>query len=126
MHRHGRRNELDLPARLLDRRARARGDAVDADAHGALQLAAAEHDHAVAVAADEPGGLEGRRVDEPGEPLEVADLDLLELAAEHGLEAELRQAALERHLAALEPLEVHVARAGLLALAAAAGGLAQA
>ena len=46
--------------------------------------------------------------------------------AEEVVEAELRQAPLERHLAALEALEVHVAAAGLLALAAAARGLAEA
>ena len=42
------------------------------------------------------------------------------------LEAALRQAALQRHLAAFEADLVEAARARLLALVAAAGGLAQA
>ena len=121
-----RRDELHLPARLLDRRARARGDPVDLDGHRALQLALAEDHDPVAVAAHEARLLQRGRVDHAGEPLEIGHLDLLELAAVDVVEAELREAPLERHLAALEALEVHVAGAGLLALAAAAGGLAEA
>src|SRR6266542_2247761 len=126
VHRQGLGEELHLPARLLDRGARAGRDAVHLHGDGALQRAVAEHHDAVAVAADEARLLQRGRVDHPGQPLEIGHLDLLELAPVDVVETELRQAPLERHLPALEALEVHVARAGLLALTAAAGGLAEA
>ena len=119
-------DELDLPARLLDRGARAGGDAVNLDGERRLELAAPRTTTPSRLPRTSPALLQRGGIDDAGEPLEVADLDLLELAPEEVLEAELREAPLERHLAALEALEVHVAGAGLLALAAAAGGLAEA
>src|SRR5207302_5716536 len=58
------------------------------------------------------------------EVLEVADVDQRVLDAEGVGEPALGDAPLDGHLPALEADEVHVAGAGLLALAAAAGGLA--
>src|SRR5439155_23496869 len=63
-----------------------------------------------------------------GEPqaLQVADVDQGVLQPEGVGEPALRDAALDGHLPALEADEVHVAGAGLLALAASAGGLSRA
>src|SRR5207244_1914391 len=56
--------------------------------------------------------------------LNAAEIDFVELLGEWRVfEAALRQPAMERHLAALEPFDAH-ARAGGLALAAATGRLA--
>src|SRR5205823_3940621 len=78
---------------------------------------------------DQGGGIDGgadveqARVDGG---LHAAEIDLVEFARKRGvLETALGQAAMERHLAALETLDAH-ARARGLALAAAAAGLAHA
>src|SRR5207237_6619189 len=88
----------------------------------------------LAVAEDlEPilADLDGARLDElvevdlgQAQRLEVADVDQRVLYPERVGEPALRDAALDRHLAAFEAGEVHVAGAGFLALAATAGGLA--
>src|SRR5512138_948152 len=91
VHRDGGRDELHGPAGLLDRGAGAGRDAVHLQGDRALELALAEDDDAVPVAADEARRLEGGRIDHAGEPVEVADLDLLEVAAVVVDEAELRE-----------------------------------
>src|SRR5690606_2711607 len=57
--------------------------------------------------------------------LEIRQADFGEQVAAQRREAALGQAALQRHLAAFETDLVKTARAGLLALMATAGGLAQ-
>ena len=80
----------------------------------------------VGRAAGQARALQGLEIDDAAgrQAREVGHLDLLELEPEGVGEPELREAALQRHLPALEALEVHVARAGLLALGAAARRLA--
>src|SRR3990172_7854202 len=120
--------ELNASARLLDGRASAGGDAVRLHGVRALELALPQHHEPVALAFREARPLERGEIDHRArrQLLQAPDLHLLQLPPEDAVEAELRQAALERHLAALEPLEMHVTGARLLALGAAAGGLAEA
>ena len=97
-----------------------------------LQLAAGEQAHAVAHAPHHARGQQRGRIDRLRRvelaglhrDLQPADIHGLIAGAEAGIvEAALRQAAIERHLAALEALDGHAA-ARLLALDAAPGGLA--
>src|SRR3546814_4037946 len=67
------------------------------------------------LAGIQPAGVDGA--------LQAADVHHLEIAREDVVEAALRQAPVQRHLAALEALDVH-AGARLLALVAVARGLA--
>src|SRR5204863_7923294 len=104
------------------------GRTPDLDIDLGLELAGAEQAHARAGAAQHAGfhqrfgidgalGVELARVDRL---LQGADIDLVELQLERLVaEAALRQATMQRHLAAFEALDAH-ARARGLALAAAA------
>ena len=98
--------------------------------HGQLlgQLAVAEDLEALDATADEPRRAERRLVHVGAgvEELEVADVHVRGRDRERVAETALRQAALHRRLTALEVQLVDVAlRARLLALLAAAGGLAE-
>src|SRR5271163_2372329 len=97
-----------------------------------LELAAAKEPHTVLGAAQNPGLDQGRGVDlarriEPAgidRLLQAPEIDLVELERELRVaKAALGQAAMERHLAALETLDAHARTRGL-ALAATAAGLA--
>src|SRR5882672_2051287 len=118
-------------ASLLDRGDRGLRRAVDLDAHLRLDLAAAEQPHAVPGAAhharlhqrlgvNHAAGIEQLGVDRLLNPVEI---DLDEIEPDDVVEAALGQAAMQRHLAALEALDAHAGARGL-ALAATAGGLA--
>src|SRR6185312_12210421 len=129
-----RRQDLHRPARLLDRLARRLRRAPDREFSLGLELAIAEQLHAGLLAPhqtglDHGGGVDRRLdVDEAGvdRRLHLAEVDLVELDGERRVaEAALRQAAMQRHLAALEALDAHAGARGL-ALAAAASGLAHA
>ena len=96
-----------------------------------LDFAAAEQPQAVLGATDHAGldqrfdvdgllGVDQLGVDRVLQPVEV---DLGEIEPEDVVEAALRQAAMQRHLAALEALDAHARTRGL-ALAAAARSLA--
>src|SRR5690606_6612326 len=94
---------------------------------------AAEEADAVLDAADEPGSLQRFRVDrlrrvQPARPDRRGDAvepDFGEVLAENVGEAALRQAPMQRHLAALEAVDGDAGTRGL-ALAAATAGLAHA
>jgi hypothetical protein len=103
--------------------ARADADGVHLHAHRALDAAAAEHLHERALVGD-AAGHEGRGIDlGDAEGVDRVEVDRLVLDAEGIGEAlELRDALLERHLTTLEAAGDRVA--GVLALGAAAGGLA--
>src|SRR5207302_3450532 len=125
LRRHARRNDdlLRLAARFLDLLLRRRGELVRLDGDGLGQVAA-EDLETVLLALDGPGLDQLVEIDlGQAEALEDADVDERVLDAEGVGEPALGNPALQRHLAALEADEVHVAGAGLLALAAAAGGL---
>src|SRR5690606_27177408 len=71
--------------------------------------------------------LEGIQVDRAGLELpQFTEADLGVVACGARFEPDLRQATLQRHLAAFEPKLVESTRAGVLALVAAAAGLSQA
>jgi hypothetical protein len=98
------------------------------DGDRAVDLALGQHLHRP-VAARQAGVAQHLRVDAALEVLarrQVADVDHRVDGAEDVGEAPLRHPADERHLAALEARTAAVAAARLLALLAAAGGLAQA
>src|SRR5207248_2094485 len=119
-------DQLDLPACLLDLLARRRADLVCAHRDGLGQLAVTEDLEPVSFVLDRASGderLERHRLAR-AEPVEIANVHDRVLDPERIREAALREASLDRHLPALEAEEVHVARARLLSLAAAAGGLA--
>src|SRR5205823_12318700 len=98
---------------------------VGADGDGLGQLAVAE-DLESAVAFLHRAGLDELVQVHLGQSqaLQVADVDQRVLQPERVGEPALRDPALDGHLPTLEADEVHVAGAGLLALAAPAGGLA--
>src|SRR5215471_8804124 len=125
--------DLDRAAGLLDRRHRRLRGAIDLEIQLGLDLARAEQPHAVLGAAqharpDQRGDVDRvLRVELAGidRGLNAAEIHLVELLGEDVGEAALRQAAMQRHLTALEALDAH-ARARGLALAAAAASLARA
>src|SRR5271163_1267052 len=120
-------------AGLLDRRDRRRRGARDVDRQLDLELALGEQPDRLVAMAHQAGGLQRRAgdvglgIEPPGldRGLDAAEIDDLEALAENTLEAALGQAPMQRHLATLEALDPH-AGARLLALHAAARGLAQA
>src|SRR6185437_15051929 len=125
---------FDRTACLLDRLDRRLGSAVDRELDLGLELAAAQELHAALGAPHQAGFHQSLdrdraiRVDPAGidRRLDLADIDLVELDRKRSVaEAALGQAAVQRHLAALEPLDAHAGTRGL-ALAAAAAGLAHA
>ncbi|SUS08836.1 hypothetical protein DF3PB_900002 [uncultured Defluviicoccus sp.] len=97
-------------ARLLDRRNRALGRAGDLDRHLRGQIAPAKQPHTIAPALEQAGRLHRRfinrhrRIDLAGvdRGLQSIEVDLDKVAAKQRLEAALRQAPIERHLAAFE------------------------
>src|SRR6476659_3788981 len=103
----GRGQDLHGAAGLLDRLDRGFRGAVHLDRELGLEFAAAEQSQAVLGAADHAGLHQHLGGDEPEDIVEAA----------------LRQAAMQRHLAALEALDAHARTRGL-ALAAAARSLA--
>src|SRR5260370_14989598 len=123
--------QLDLAAGLLDRGDRRRRGARDLHFNLGLDLALAKEAHAVPRILEQAGGLHGGSVDGlAGVELVVVDrllqgaqIDDLPALLVRRQEAALGQAAMQRHLAALEALDGD-AGARLLALHAAAGGLA--
>src|SRR4051812_47481261 len=123
--------DLHGAAGLLDRRDGGFRRAMDFDIELCLDLAASEQTHAGFGAANGAGfhqrfgvdgilGIERLGVDRG---LNTVEIDLGEFQPEDVGEAALRQAPVQRHLPALEPLDAH-ARARGLALAAATGLLA--
>src|SRR5690349_12662900 len=125
--RRGRFRQLHAPARLLDRflGSLARCDAVHLE--GFLDLAREDDLGARGAPGDEPRLLQAREVDLAALHLrEVARANLGRLHDGRGEKAALGKAPLQRHLPALEAHLVEAARARLLALVAAARGLAQA
>src|SRR4051794_28215280 len=122
-----RAKRLDRAAELLDRFNRALRGAEHFEMHRRLEFAVAEQLDAVARAGADArrdqrlrrhrlGGVELARIDGA---LHAAEVDLVEIARARRIEAALRQAPMQRHLAALEALDAH-ARTRRLALAAAA------
>src|SRR5271163_4642190 len=120
-------------AGLLDRRHRRRRGARDVDRQLGLELALGEQPDRLVGMAHQAGGLQRGTgdvdlgVEPPGldRGLDPPQIDDLESLAKNILEAALGQPPMQRHLAALEALDPH-AGARLLALDAAARGLAQA
>src|SRR5262249_54940454 len=123
-----RRDQLDRAALGLDLLAGRLADPVDPHRHLLGQFAVAEDHDTVHGPLGQPPTLEGRGVNDGAvvEGVQVGDVDdRVHLAEAVVVEAALRGAAEQRHLAALEERAEHLgARAGVLALAAAAGGLA--
>src|SRR5256884_5112187 len=127
----GRGQDLHGAAGLLDRRDRGLGGAVHLDRELGLELAAAEQPQAVLGATDHAGlhqrfdGHGFLDVDQLGVDrlLQAVEIDLGEVEPEDVVEAALRQAPMQRHLAALEALDAHARTRGL-ALAAATRSLA--
>src|SRR5262245_1275707 len=118
-------DDLDRAARRGDRVARAGAEGVRPDRERMRQRALAEALEQAALA-DKPARAQLVGTDH-GAGLERAELPDVEddvLGARHGPEAALRQATLERHLAALVPRRDVAARARPLALVPAAGRLA--
>src|SRR6185312_7332809 len=127
----GRGQDLHRAAGLLDRSNRGFGGTVHLDRELGLEFAAAEQPQAVLGATDHAGlhqrfdgdGFLG--VDQLGvdRSLQTVEVDLGEVEPEDVVETALRQAPMQRHLAALEALDAHARTRGL-ALAAAARSLA--
>src|SRR5512133_2591760 len=126
-----RRQDFHRAARLLDRRNGGFRRAVNLDIELGLQITPAEQPYAVLGAPDNAGfpqrfGVDGALgVEQLGidRLLDAVEVDLGEVEPEDIVEAALRQAPMDRHLAALEALDAHAGARGL-ALAAATGGLA--
>src|SRR6185295_8676673 len=127
----GRGQDLHRAAGLLDRSNRGFGGTVHLDRELGLEFAAAEQPQAVLGATDHAGlhqrfdghgflGVDQLGVDRFLQPVEI---DLGEVEPEDVVETALRQASMQRHLAALEALDAHARTRGL-ALAAAARSLA--
>src|SRR5690606_13478080 len=124
-------DHFDRTAGFLDRGDRSLGHAVDLEGNLGRQRALAEQAHALLAAASHAGRLErvvvhhrlGVELAGVDQLLDLAEIHLGIVLAERVVEAALRQAHVERHLAALEALDGH-ARAALLALLAASAGLA--
>ena len=123
--------QRQLAAGVLDRLLGGGGGGVGGDGQLAGDLAVAEQAHAVLLAADHAGGDQGGRIDGLfGVELagsdglgEAPQVHLGELQPVRIVEAALGHPHVQRHLAAFERLEA-VTGAGLLALDAAAAGLA--
>src|SRR5688572_15197316 len=123
----GRLALFDLAAGLLDGRARALGrdDGGAPQRHLALDLAGEDHLRALGLARHDARLQQRREVDQLGLHLvEVGQRHFRARLAHRGAEPDLRQAALQWNLAALEADLVVAALARLLALAALAAGLA--
>src|SRR5688500_7378768 len=121
--------DLRLAAQPRDALLRLGAEAMGADGERLGEVAVAEHLHAVEGLLDHPALQEDlRRHDGAGvEDLEGADVDLRELLLEARVgEPALGHAAVQRHLAALEPVMMGEAAAALLPLLSAAGRLAEA
>src|SRR6266702_5056941 len=127
----GRSQHLHGATGLFDRRDRGFRGAVHLDGDLGPEFAAAEQPQAILGAAQHAGldqrfGCDGfLDVDQLGVDrlLKPVEVDLDEVEPEDVVEAALRQAAMQRHLAALEALDAHARTRGL-ALAAAARSLA--
>ncbi len=120
---------LDLAAGLLDGLARAGGHPLDAHGVGPGQVALAEHHHPVALAAGEPGAAEGlaRSTTLPaGSRPRSVTRDLLELEPEGLLNPNFGRRRCSGIWPPSKPSKCMLPRAGLLALPAASGGLAEA
>src|SRR5690606_34694393 len=116
----------DAAAGSLDRLTGARRDLHADERHRFVQLAARDHLRLLRRLRHDLRGLQRREVDLLArEPSELVQAHLGALAARRRDEPHLRQPALQRHLAALEADLVEAARTGLLALHAAAAGLAE-
>src|SRR5690349_20267668 len=116
---------FDLAARGLDRRARALGGRHTLKGHGLLELTREHHLGALGGRRHHPGLLQGLEIHHLALDLgELVQAHLGARALDVGAEADLRHAALQRHLAALEADLVVAALAGALPLGAAAAGLA--
>src|SRR6185312_1977754 len=129
----GHARQAHLAARRLHRLHRRGRCGGELDGQLRLELAMAEEAGRRYGIAHQPGRMQRRGGDggariEPAavdRRLDAADIDDLVFDAEQVLEAALGQAAMQRHLAALEALDAH-AGARLLAFDAAAGGLVEA
>src|ERR1700733_4770672 len=124
------RQDFHRAARLLDRRDRGFRSAVNLDRELGLEFTTTEQPHAGLRAPDHAGlhqrfgvdgvvGVEQLGVDRI---LNTVEIDLGIFDPEDVVEAALRQAPMQRHLAALKALDAHARTRGL-ALAAAARGL---
>src|ERR1700731_3969072 len=126
-----RRQDFHRAAGLLDRRDGGFRGAVNLDIQLGLDFTTAEQPDAILRTPQNAGfhqrlGVDGARgVERLGvdRPLDAVEVDLGKFEPEDIVEAALRQAPMQRHLAAFEALDAH-ARARGLALAAAARGLA--
>src|SRR5258707_13085264 len=124
-----RRQDFHRAARLLDRRNGGLRRAVNLDTQLGFQFPAAEQPHAIFGAPDNAGfyqrfGVDGAvGVEQLGVDrlLDAVEVDLGEFEPENIVEAALRQAPVDRHLAAFEAFDAHAGTRGL-ALAAATGG----
>src|SRR5688572_14552499 len=118
-------NLLDLPAGAFDGGACALGDVYSLDRHGASHGAGQDDTRTLGLLRNQVGGFQACKVD-------GVALDFCKLGQAHfsnqwrnfRAEADFRQAALQRHLAAFETNLVVAALARALALDAAAAGLA--
>src|SRR5262249_48622000 len=128
------RQDGDRAAELFHRRHRRFGRTPDREGELGLDLARAEQPDPVLGPSEHAGLHQRLGVDRRGRVelagvdrrLDLVEIDLVELARDRRiLEPPLGQPAVERHLAALEPLDAH-ARARGLPLAATAAGLARA
>src|SRR5580704_14824377 len=123
--------QLDLAAGLLDRGDRRRRGARDLHFYLGLDLAFAKEANAIRGTLEQARRQHGGRIDRLGgvellvvdRLLDRADIDHLPGLLVRRTEAALGETTIKRHLAALEALDGN-ARARLLALDAAAGGLA--
>src|SRR3954467_5268407 len=116
---------LHLAAGLLDLLAGGGGELVRLHRHGLGQLAVAQDLEAVLAHLDGAGRNQLVQVHfRHAERLEIAHVDQRGLHPERVGDPALGDPPLDGHLPTLEADEVHVAGAGLLPLAAAAGGLA--
>src|SRR5229473_1174128 len=126
-----RRQPLDRAAEFFDRRRRRFRSAMHLEGDLGLEFAAAEQPHAVERAVQDAGRDQrlGRHRLSRVEPalvdrgLHAAEIHFVQVKREDIGETALRQPAMDRHLSAFEALDAH-ARARLLALDAAAAGLA--
>jgi hypothetical protein len=117
--------ELHRAAGRLDHRARPLAGADLLESHLARQLAGEDHLGAERLVRNDARGFQGGQVDfRRLHPFELARAHFGDVVARERLEAALGQAALQRHLPALEADLVESTRAGALALVAAPGGLA--
>src|ERR1700694_700387 len=126
-----RRQDFHRAARLSAPRDRRFRRAVNLDVQLGLEFTPAKQPHAILGASDNAGfhqrfGVDGALgVEQLGVDrlLNAVEIDLGEFEPENIVEAALRQAPMDRHLAAFKTLDAHTGARGL-ALAAAAGSLA--